>query len=68
MRNSRLLLPLAAASATAGIAAASYFSAVFLFFLFLFLLIVSIKTRHAPLIFVCLFSFVLNFALFKITD
>lgn len=66
MRHSRLLLPLAAASATAGISAASYFSAVFLFFLFL--LIVSVKTRQAPLIFVCLFSFVLNFALFKITD
>lgn len=66
MRNSRLLLPLAAASATAGITAAAYFSAVFLFFLFL--LIIFIKTRHAFLIFVCFFSFILFFALYTVTD
>lgn len=66
MRNSRLLLPLAAASATAGITAAAYFSAVFLFFLFL--LIVLIKTRHAFLIFVCFFSFILFFSLYAVTD
>lgn len=66
MRNSRLLLPLAAASATAGITAAAYFSAVFLFFLFL--LIVLIKTRHAFLILVCFFSFILFFLLYTVTD
>lgn len=66
MRNSRLLLPLAAASATAGITAAAYFSAVFLFFLFL--LIVLIKTRHAFLILVCFFSFILFFSLYTVTD
>ncbi|QXG62945.1 hypothetical protein KUL67_12140, partial [Bacillus spizizenii] len=66
MRNSRLVLPLAAASATAGITAAAYFSVVFLFFLFL--LIVLIKTRHAFLIFICFFSFILFFALYAVTD
>nr|WP_087990778.1 DNA internalization-related competence protein ComEC/Rec2 [Bacillus subtilis] len=66
MRNSRLLLPLAAASATAGITAAAYFSAVFLFFLFL--LIILIKTRHAVLILVCFFSFILFFSLYVVVD
>ncbi|MCY8310515.1 DNA internalization-related competence protein ComEC/Rec2 [Bacillus vallismortis] len=66
MRSSRLILPLAAASATAGITAAAYFSAVFLFFLFL--LIILIKTRHAFLIFVSFFSFILFFALYAVTD
>lgn len=66
MRNARLILPLAAASATAGITAAAYFSAVFLFFLLL--LIIFIKTRHALLIFVCFFSFLLFFVLYTVTD
>ncbi|MCO4850072.1 DNA internalization-related competence protein ComEC/Rec2 [Bacillus vallismortis] len=66
MRNTRFILPLAAASATAGITAAAYFSAVFLFFLFL--LIILIKTRHAFLIFVSFFSFILFFALYDVTD
>jgi len=66
MRNSRLLLPLAAASATAGITAAAYFPAIFLFFLFL--LIILIKTRHTFLTFVCFFSFLLFFSLYAVTD
>ncbi|MEC2058592.1 DNA internalization-related competence protein ComEC/Rec2 [Bacillus stercoris] len=66
MRNSRLLLPLAAASATAGITAAAYFPATFLFILFL--LIILIKTRHAFLLIVCFFSFILFFVLYAVTD
>ncbi|AOS68648.1 DNA internalization-related competence protein ComEC/Rec2 [Bacillus subtilis] len=66
MRNSRLLLPMAAASATAGITAAAYFPAIFLFILFL--LIILIKTRHAFLIIVCFFSFILFFVLYAVTD
>lgn len=64
--NSRLLLPMAAASATAGITAAAYFPAIFLFILFL--LIILIKTRHAFLIIVCFFSFILFFVLYAVTD
>ncbi|AXF33848.1 MULTISPECIES: DNA internalization-related competence protein ComEC/Rec2 [Bacillus] len=66
MMNSRLLLPMAAASATAGITAAAYFPAIFLFILFL--LIILIKTRHAFLIIVCFFSFILFFVLYAVTD
>ncbi|MFB4363392.1 DNA internalization-related competence protein ComEC/Rec2 [Bacillus sp. LR_6] len=66
MRNSRLLLPMAAASATVGITAAAYFPAIFLFILLL--LIILIKTRHAFLIIVCFFSFILFFVLYAVTD
>ncbi|MCP6680976.1 DNA internalization-related competence protein ComEC/Rec2 [Bacillus nakamurai] len=66
MKYKRLLLPLAAISATAGIAAAIYFS-VFFFFL-LFLLFVIVKTKQRGLSIGCLFSFCLYFFLYTAAD
>ncbi|MCY8959560.1 DNA internalization-related competence protein ComEC/Rec2 [Bacillus atrophaeus] len=66
MKNTRLLLPLAAASATAGIAAASFFSALLIFVLSLFF--VYIKTKQLSLVFVSLSAFTIYFFLTSVID
>lgn len=66
MKYKYLLLPLAAVSATAGIAAAHVFWVLLLFLLYLLFIIVKTK-HHAPVI-VCLVSFCLYFYLYTVCD
>lgn len=66
MKYKYLLLPLAAVSATAGIAAAHVFWVLLLFLLYL--LFIFVKTKHHAPVIVCLVSFCLYFFLYTVCD
>lgn len=66
MKYKYLLLPLAAVSATAGIAAAHVFWVLLLFLLYL--LFIMIKTKQPAPVVVCLVSFCVYFFLYTVCD